>query len=575
MSEDNSKKNLLEINIGSIAMLHSKIKLSEELTHYLSRMEAELVIRYVPGSKAPIVNLVTCDGGDFIASGDDFRKIGGYRKFLGEILKTKERDSLSKEKMVIVANARQICTDQTAPSKILSDNHQKMVQCKLDMENVLANVVKIKLLPDDKVRSYLITISEDIDEIITTFIGRLMGSEKVSTDDKETALFAAKVPKWIYNRFIMKDWIKNEVENSNQLIFPRGNFLKGVSATYKEVLNDEFVISNEVIFKGSSFLLKLLSTKTVEEFFRIKETDASLLEALETEKSKFSWTLLDPDPAHLFSPRLQGKNPPSTISERSRSTGGKPNQLGQLRNELRNKLKSFNDHLSLIQHGIINITEPSDFWNSMGYSTNSWVVTPEKNFFHWMKEEDELLVNIQELMDPSVEGTVASILYLLTSKIDWYLKGSSLRALVSEVDLPAEDAPRVFARSITFADRNRDYNSRNYASLLSVARMSDSSLQEAHTFLGLKEKVVRPSQNRGAAKPLERSVRGLITRTKQMRDISKEVGDWISRNFTGKNDSLRVLAAELILASFEREEDVIHDNDSDDEDYDFDNESDN
>lgn len=513
--------------------------------------------------------MVTSNEGDFIATGDDLKKIGGYRKFLSETLKTKERESLSREKMVIVANACQLDAEQTKPSKILSENHQKMVQCKLDMENVIANVVKIKLLPNDEVRRYLIAISEDIDQIITAFIGRLMGSEKVPLGDKETALFEAKVPKWIYNRFIMKDWIKNEVESSTQLIFPRGNFLKGVSATYKEVLDDDFVSSNKVIFKGSSFLLKLLSTETVKDFFRIKETDASLREALEAEKDKFSWTLLDPDPTHLFSPRLQGKNPPSTISERTRSVGGKPSQLARLRNDLRNKLKSFNDHLSLIQHGIINITEPRDFWNSMGYSTDSWVVTPEKNLFHWMKEEDESLNIIQELMDPSEEGTVASVLRLLTSKIDWYLKGDYFKVLVEDM-IPAKEAPGRYARGITFGHHQREYSAHNYASLLSATHLSDSVLQEAKMFLGLKEKPKKVSRSRGAAKPLERSIKDLITCTSQMQAISKEVGDWISRNFTGKNDSLRLLAAELILASFEREEDVIHDNVDEIEDDNFD-----
>jgi hypothetical protein len=561
MSELEIYKKGLEIRIPNLDRAGTMIKLSGEFNMYLERIGAKLVLEFDPASRNPRIEIRDVQTNDFVCSASQFKRLGGFRKFLNEQLKEKEKSSSSKRRTTYVVNHWKAKKPDGVPEKVLPENNQKIIQTKIDIENVNLNIEKLKGLPEDEWSKYLITIGEIIEGILCQFSIDCCGNDKMDNKQKLESLFQSGVPRWIANRFIKKDWIKNEVEKAKQLLFPKGNFLRGVSASFAEVGNDDFIQKNKVIFEGRKFLLSLLEKAPVKDYCAVHNTDASITEALTAEKEKFGWTLLDPNVNDLFFPRLQGKNPPSSVEARTSGAGKTTAQISKLRAEYRNKLTAFNDQLSLIQHGVIAISDPiGDFWSRLGCeNTDTWVITPEKTLFKWIQESDKSLSIVQELMSPTKEETTALIIGLLMTKSNWFMKYEDQKTLIDLFKFPM--------KSITAKDNPSSQVRHTYVGAMNSSAITAEDSETIKKFLGLASVKKKKSKSRGTNIPLEPEIKRWISETKDLEDLVNPVSNWIASSFTGRDERVRELAASLIIGSFERDEDLLHDeeNESDDE----------
>jgi hypothetical protein len=380
----------------------------------------------------------------------------------------------------------------------------------------------------------------------------------MDNDQKIEDLFKSGVSRWIYYRFIKKDWIKNEVEKAKQLLFPKGNFLKGVNASFKEIEDSDFIEKNEIIFKGSKFLISLLGKEPIKNYCVVSNKDASISEALEAEKKKFGWTLLDPNVKDLFSPRLQGKNPPSSIEARISNSGKITAQISKLKSDYRNKLTALNDQLSLIQHGVIVINDPvGDFWSRLGYSTDAWLITPEKTLFKWIEDVDPKLDKVKELMLPTKEETVSLIIGLLMTKCNWFMKFAKQKNFIKLFSFPLT--------AIVGTDNPAPTKGNTYKGAMDASGVTSEDRDLAKRFLGISSKKKKSSKSRGTNVPLEPGIKRMIRECEDLKGIANPVSNWIASSFTGKDERVRALAANLIIGSFERDEDLLHgEGDSDD-----------
>jgi hypothetical protein len=386
----------------------------------------------------------------------------------------------------------------------------------------------------------------------------------MDNDQKIEELFKSGVSRWIYYRFIKKDWIKNEVEHAKQLLFPKGNFLKGVNASFQEIEDTEFVQKNTLIFEGSKLLIEMLGKQPVIDYCALDSSDASVLEALTAERKKFGWTLLDTDVKEMFSPRLQGKNPPSSIEERVGSSGNATAQLSKVKAGYRNKLTILNDQLCLIQHGVIVINNPvDDFWHRLGYDTSTWVITPEKTLFKWIEEVDPKLERVKELMIPTKKSTVGLIIGLLMTKCNWFMEFGAQMSLIQSFNFPLDDIPSV--------DNSPPAIRFTFEGATDVSTITSDAREFAKKFLGLSSQRRKDKKSRGTNIPLEPEIKHLIKDCDGLKGINKPVQNWIASSFTGQDQRVRALAASLIIGSFERDEDLLHDDQ--DENYDSDEES--
>lgn len=549
MTEETSRKKILEISVSNMDKLGNLVKLSEELNTYLARMGAQISLRFDPATQAPLVEVVSADG-KRICPASEFKKISGYRKFLGDILKEKELESSSKAKIEIIANLRRHAGGNL-PEKIIQENHQKLIQMRADMDNLAGNAEKIKALLSSDFKEYLLEIHGRIDVILSELMTKLVSNEKVTNEERDEALLKAAIPKWIYGRFLQKDWIKNETEEAKSLLFPKGNFLKGVALSLKEIQEQGFVEMNHKITSASRILFELIKTQPIVEFITVSSTDAATVEALEKEREKFQWTLIDPNPDDIFLPRKLGKNPPTIMVEKPKPMGkGKQvTALAKLRSDQRNRLRMVSDHLQLIVHGAIMLSDPVEqFWSKILTGTDSWTVTPEKTIFDWIEDDPNNLAVFKSLGNPSPK-VLSCMLELLFMKIGLLMKTGDVKKLVISLATPFAALP---------AQKFSGLRGLGYMDILDTSLLTKSDLEEAKTFLGQKPKKFRASKPRGQAKALEKSVKSLITDSDiaKLNDIQTEVLDWISRNFTSKAPDVRELAAELIVGAFERQEDL-------------------
>jgi hypothetical protein len=545
MTDEHSKK-FLEITTSNLDRLGSLVKLSEELTTYLSRIDAQISVRFDPATSTPLVEVVGLDG-HRICPASEFKRISGYRKFLGTVLKEKEIETSSEAKIEIVASLVRLYA-KPIPEKILQENHQKLIQVKLDLEVLAENMEKLQDLLTNDFQTYLLDIGERIDIILSGLMTKLVGNDKVSNEERDEALLKAKIPKWIFTRFLQKDWIKNETEDAKSLLFPKGNFLKGVALSLVEINEADFVEQNTKITEASTLLFALLKKTEIINFLTVAGTDAAANEALKKEREKFQWTLVDPNPDDIFLPRKQGKNPPTMMVEKPRANAkGNASQLAKLRLDQRNRMKAFSDHFQMIVHGAIILNKPVEqFWSKIMTKTDTWAVTPDKTIFNWIEDEKTNLEVFNSLSNPKKANVLTAVLELLFMKIGLIMKTDDLDKFVIAIGtLPV---PKLAAKARAAKAGTK------YVDILDTSLVRASDKEKAKDFLGMKPKKEKAPNTRGQGKALEKDVKKIIVNSDIPRDVKKEVLDWISRNFTSKSPEVRELAAELIVGAFERQD---------------------
>jgi hypothetical protein len=131
--------------------------------------------------------------GHRICPASEFKRISGYRKFLGTVLKEKEIETSSEAKIEIVASLVRLYA-KPIPEKILQENHQKLIQVKLDLEVLAENMEKLQDLLTNDFQTYLLDIGERIDIILSGLMTKLVGNDKVSNEERDEALLKAKIP---------------------------------------------------------------------------------------------------------------------------------------------------------------------------------------------------------------------------------------------------------------------------------------------------------------------------------------------------------------------------------------------
>jgi len=145
------------------------------------------------------------------------------------------------------------------------------------------------------------------------------------------------------------------------------------------------------------------------------------------------------------------------------------------------------------------------------------------------------------------------ILPLFLMKINFLMSDTDQMKLISELTFPSKIVN-------IFEGVPRNNSIPRLKGLKDGTSLSTERMNLTKNFLGQKNKKKKISSlaGRGNGKPLEPRIKNLIMESEitEIKVIRKEILDWISNSFVGKDDRVRSLAAELIIGAFERAEDL-------------------
>jgi hypothetical protein len=544
-----------ELATASVSRTLGKIHLNEESRNLLIRLGGVIQVMIDPGADHPIIRVVTTEG-KTLCSISDFEKIAGYRRFLTEATKTAEKESLAEKRLAEVAKMISLfenLTKSKAPDRMIQENNSKRLELEQLLKKIKANVGRIKDLPESEgYKEYLLEMGTAIEAVLVHEMILVIGPEKVTKDQRMESLFLAKIPKWLYGKFISNDWVKNETKDIKSLVFPKNNFLKGIAFMTREIMDEDFMLFNHKVTAYSGHLPKLVTSRLVNMFLE-EGKDPSTKEVLAKVFEDFEWVLHNGTPVdEIIQPRLEGKAPPSITITRSMAKG-RETELPRLKRDMTNRLMRISHNLSMLMHGLILTEDPiGQFWDPIYSGANDWELTPTKNIYDWIMDVDPKLEKFSEIVhlsNPEVNKKLFGILFLKCEIYNEDLKAALLGELLDmakEVKSKSDgEKPLV---------NNPDYHLED---ITDVTTVSNDQKEKAKLFLGAKTKKVQAKKSRQNARLLSTKVmKGLrkldtITNGKHIRT---QIENWIETSFTTSGAIVQEVALELILAAAYRED---------------------
>jgi hypothetical protein len=213
-------------------------------------------------------------------------------------------------------------------------------------------------------------------------------------------LLGTGIPKWLEGKLIDKTFTKDVKLDAKPLLFSKGNFMKSISLTTKEIRNNDFCAVNAFILEESKVIYEMATSADLEVFFTADMTGEQ--HEIEAEYLKLQWPMLGTDTVEeLLEPRinrhkvtgfsdyLPPKPKPGQADFRPETTQKREVRL------LKNKIgQMLNVYLNLF-HFIPLVDDPiKDFWLSFFPEANRWTITPESQIYNWIDDEDTKIVTL-------------------------------------------------------------------------------------------------------------------------------------------------------------------------------------
>jgi len=503
----------------------------------------------------------------------DFEKLATYRRFLADAAKKAEASASAEINLAKVAKLMAFYENQMKckpPEKISQENRSKQIEAEQLLKRVKSNLEEIEKLPEDPdgFKDYLISTGFQLEILLVSEIIAAIGPDKIGKGTRVEALFDASIPVWLYGKFISGDWIKPETANAKALLFPKNNFLRSIALTTRELLDETFLSFNRVVMVYSYHLPKLINSKLVNHL-RVKGKNTTSQEELDKTFQDFRWALHWGGPvAEVIQPRVEGKNPPTITLER---TKGRETELPRLKREMRNGLTKLSHNLSMLMHGII-LTEDNlgQFWANLYTDAGDWELTPTKNLYAHIIEEDPNLDKFRHIVELSNTKLNELLYEILLMKCEVYDKDLKKAFL--------EDLKELTAKSktvVTTETRGTTKGKYTLKDLSDIKTVSDADRKKAYGFLGIREKKTSTKKNRANARTINpKLIKKLKTLTRHPNGeyLYDQVENWIETSFTTADDRIHGVAIDLVLAAAARE-DILTDYGEEEESEESDSES--
>lgn len=548
-----SKKNLsIPASIGAANLVETfnKLSLSPEVKDFLASLQAELSVRFIPGSNSPILEIVARNG-KAVCSIEEFVKLTGYRRWINDILKDLDKEQSSSEKIKLIGFFRRIYKPDTdLPDRILEPNLTRFNQ----LGNLLKTIEKheevIETTIDNDYKTYIVEKLTRLKGVILTVMKNCMGPEKVEQASFEDLLFEAGVPKWLHNKFSDKNFTNNLKTDCVTLLFPRNNYLKSIALTTLELSDEQFITANETVMINSGGV-KTLAQAGKE--FLFPEFSPLIQEEINAFLRKYMWILTNPYTSdEILAVRESGKAPP-IFREAQRPQIRPGDKKSRPETETQRICREIGNALGLLQatwQNIMNFVIPtanplSEFWGMIYANHTNWEISPTNNLYNCIRSEGNLtpLNNIRSFSGNNLTELIANI-------------------IAARIRVPSGTNNFIALRSILLSIRNSngfveveaynfDFDAAHTVNLdiLTDHPVTEEQENKARTFLGVRTRASRKKKRSGAsAVRLHSSVTNELKALDPLPDLQEKVKDWLMQSFkTGRRTDMQLLAAERVV----------------------------
>lgn len=404
-------------SIGASALAESfgRIYLSPEVKGFLASLNARLVVTYMSGAEKPELEVLDKTG-KVVCSIDEFGKLGGYRRWVNDELKLLEKEKISAEKIELLANFFRVAKEEGVPlpERMEESNELKFRQFHTMVHQVGENVESIKATIDNGAKEYLISKAGLLVGILYRLMLDTLSPVKIEKEAVGEALFERGVPKWIFTKLVDKQFTSNLRADSTVLLFPKGNYLKSVALTSKEIKDESFLSANEYIVQKSGGIIALARVDWTPILPVVpKPSENDVKDFLDS----YMWTLNSPyDLKDILNIRAAGKSIPSFKAR------VKPNPKPGLKarpetdtqrvcREIHNILGMLTTTWLHMQNLVIPCADPlAYFWSKIILGTDTWDITPTHGLYEHVKESGKDLGLIKDLSNKEVLAITGEVI---------------------------------------------------------------------------------------------------------------------------------------------------------------------
>jgi len=562
-----SKKTVsIPANVGSnlISEVFGNISLSKEVKDFLSAIDAELNIRYVAGAEKPIIELLSKTGKK-VCDLEEFKKLSQYRRFVNDAMKQADKAVSTNKKIELVALLmRQAATRLiTLPPRIMEQNMTKFNQLGSSLEIISGHKKAIDDAMDNDYKTYIVDKLDRVSRLIITTQIMCLGSDLVEKDYIATELRNIGVPKWIYNKFLDKNFTNNLNYDCKTLLFPKNNYFKSISFSTVELNDEEFLAANTAVLEKSGGIIRLAKS----DFSALYPSyDTNLEEQVEAYLAKYQWVLTNPSTAdEVLTLRETGKFPPvfkEAMAPRTSGSKQRPEtELGKITREVSNVLGRIQSVWNGILNFVIPVSNPKEsFWNLI-YPDVTWNISPTRSIYDCIRDERNLapLNAIREATSTVILTRICAIM----SVVSGIPTDSPLNLTISTPVMTILNRQGYRALG-TFTDNlQADHPLGDLAGIANMP-VAENETVAAKAFLNIKE--AKSGKARRSAMAMVRLDKSVYKELRSMEGhpIYDDVINWLMSSFkTGNRKLLQSVATELILGEAQHNSDTIFGSDRD------------
>jgi hypothetical protein len=552
-------------SIGGNNLIDSfdKINLSAELKDFLAALNARLTVSFSSGSGKPEYEILDKKGNS-VCSINEFVKLGGYRRWVNDELKALEKELASDEKVKLIALFfRRAASDGEALSERIEEaNETKFRQFHSMIVIVNQHLEVIQNTITSDIRDYLKRKGKMLITMLYKLMLECIKPKKLEKELLDEQLIEHMIPKWLFNKFVDKNFTNNLRADARSLLFPKGNYLKSISLTQTELLNEKFLAGNEEIVAKSGAIIALAKQDWSVLY-------GSIPKELEQDVKKFldnmTWTLNSPyEVKDILEIRAGGKTPP-TFRARQKpnprpSARARPETEAQrVCREIYNTIGAMNAAFLHMQNLIIPVANPlEEFWSLIIPGTDEWEITPTHGLYEHVKESNKDLSLIKDLSNDRLLALMAEVM-CQAAKV----------STNSKAGLQILQTIRATKDRSTYVEREKPYiiDTAKSVDITSLKRveLDEDIIEKTKKFLGISSKTTKKKKFKSGASAirLHTSVLNELEAIKSS-PIYERAREWISSSFkTGNRTATQLLAAQYMVGEVLKYQDELLEEDFD------------
>jgi hypothetical protein len=549
------------IGANNLTESFGKISLSPEVREFLGSLNARLSVTYSSGSDYPEMRILD-DAGKNVCTIDEFVKLGGFRRWVADELKELEKNEASGKKVTLIANFYRFAFDKKIPlpTRMEEANETRFRQFHSMVKIINDHISVIENSIDNDARAYILGKAQDLVSVLYKLMLDCLKAEKLPKEAFEEALFEKSIPKWVYNKLTDKQFTSNLRNNAVVLMFPKGNYLKSVALTTKEISDEPFLTKNEYIVQKSGSIIGFAKSTIVKDILPAvpKQYEKDFEKFLEN----YMWTLNSPyETQEILEIRCAGKSIP-TFKARQKpnpkpgSKARPETEIQKICREAHNILGALLSDWLHMQNLVIPCADPlAYFWSKIITGTDDWEISPTHGLYDHIRESKQDLNAIKDLTnDPMLEimGNILCQGARIPTQSDngkqviAIVKGFKNKSLFKQMaNAPAVDPTKYLVDLPT----------------MEQLELTDEDCEKAKKFLGMvsKKKKKKTTKTGQASVRLHTSVLIELEVLKGLPVLPK-VKEWIASTFTTNQRHLtQALAARLVAGEVLKYQDKLLD----------------